>query len=86
MAFQFARPRKPEPVESVTVHLWHRQPDKSKVMALKDTMLSTRTMRHARLVIHQDEEQQPGCVVIEGDDCAEFDLRLFRQMVNDILI
>jgi hypothetical protein len=84
MNFQFNRTRKPEPVESVTVHLWHRQPDKSKVMALKDTMLSTRTMRHAKLVVHQDEEQQPGCVVIEGLDCGDFDLRLFRQMVNDI--
>jgi hypothetical protein len=84
MNFAFARPRKPEPVESVTVHLWHRQPDKSKVMQLRDEMLATRSMRHARLVIRNDEEQQPGCTVIEGDDCAEFDLRLFRQMVNDI--
>jgi hypothetical protein len=71
---------------AITVHLWHRQPDQAKVMTLKATMKATRGMSHARLVIHQDEEQQPGCVVIEGDDCAEFDLRLFRQMVNDILI
>ena len=84
MAFQFARPRKPEPLEAITVHLWHRQPDQAKVGALQATMKATRTMRHARLVIHQDEEQLPGCVVVEGDDCAEFDLRLFRQMVNDI--
>jgi hypothetical protein len=41
-------------------------------------------MSHARLVIHSDEEQQPGCTVIEGADAWEFDLRLFRQMVNDI--
>jgi hypothetical protein len=85
MNFQFNRIRKPEPVESVTVHLWHRQPDKSKVMALKDTMLSTRTMRHARLIVHDDGEQQPGCTVIEGLDCGDFDLKLFRQMVSDIL-
>jgi hypothetical protein len=84
MAFQFNRTRKPEPVESVTVHLWHRNPDPGKVMQLRDEMLATRSMRHARLVIHSDEEQQPGCVVIEGLDCGDFDLRLFRQMVNDI--
>jgi hypothetical protein len=42
-------------------------------------------MRHARLVIHSDEEQQPGCVVIEGLDCGDFDLRLFRLMCHDIL-
>lgn len=84
MNFQFNRTRKPEPVESVTVHLWHRQPDKSKVMALKDTMLSTRTMRHARLIVHDDGEQLPGTVVIDGEDSWSFDLRLFRQMVDDI--
>jgi hypothetical protein len=85
MHFQFNRTRKPEPVEGVVVHLWHRQPDQAKVMQLRDEMLATRSMRHARLVIRNDEEQQPGCTVIEGDDCAEFDLRLFRQMVDDIL-
>ncbi len=84
MNFAFARPRRPEPVEGVVVHLWHRQPHPSKVMQLRDEMLATRTMRHARLVIHSDEEQQPGCTVIEGADAWEFDLRLFRQMVNDI--
>ena len=85
MNFQLNRTRKPEPVESVTVHLWHRKPDQAKVGALQATMKGTRGMSHARLVLHQDEEQQPGCTVIEGDDCAEFDLRLFRQMVDDIL-
>jgi hypothetical protein len=84
MSFQFNRTRKPEPLESVIVHLWHRQPDPSKVMTLKATMKATRGMSHARLVIHSDEEQQPGCTVIEGADAWEFDLRLFRQMVNDI--
>jgi hypothetical protein len=71
-------------VAGVVVHLWHRQPDPSKVMTLKATMKATRGMSHARLVIHSDEEQQPGCTVIEGADAWEFDLRLFRQMVNDI--
>jgi hypothetical protein len=85
MAFQFNRTRKPEPVEGVVVHLWHRQPDPAKVGALQATMKATRSMRHARLVIRNDEEQQPGAVVIEGDDCAEFDLATFRRMVNDIL-
>ncbi len=84
MGFQFARSRRVEPVAGVVVHLWHRQPDQAKVMQLRDEMLATRSMRHARLVIRNDEEQQPGCTVIEGDDCAEFDLRLFRQMVNEI--
>jgi hypothetical protein len=85
MHFQFNRTRKPEPVEGVVVHLWHRQPDPSKVMTLKATMKATRGMSHARLVIHQDEEQQPGCTVIEGLDCTGFDLATFRRMVNDIL-
>jgi hypothetical protein len=84
MAFQFARPRKPEPLGAITVHLWHRQPDQAKVMQLRDEMLATRSMRHAKLVVHADDEQQPGAVVIEGADAWEFDLRLFRQMVNDI--
>jgi hypothetical protein len=85
MNFQFNRTRKPEPVESVIVHLWHRQPDPAKVGALQATMKATRSMRHARLVIRNDEEQQPGAVVIEGDDCAEFDLATFRRMADDIL-
>ncbi len=85
MNFSFNRTRKPEPLEAITVHLWHRQPDPSKVMTLKATMKATRGMSHARLVIHQDEEQQPGAVVIEGDDCAEFDLATFRRMADDIL-
>jgi hypothetical protein len=72
-------------VAGVVVHLWHRDPVQAKVGALQATMKTTRSMRHARLVIRNDEEQQPGCTVIEGDDCAEFDLRLFRQMVDDIL-
>ena len=72
-------------MESVVVHLWHRQPDQAKVMQLRDEMLATRSMRHARLVIRNDEEQQPGAVVIEGDDCAEFDLATFRRMADDIL-
>jgi hypothetical protein len=84
MNFAFNRTRKPEPVESVTVHLWHRKPDQAKVGALQANMKATRSMRHAELVINQDEEQQPGCVVIEGLDCGDFDLKLFRQMVNDI--
>jgi hypothetical protein len=85
MNFSFNRTRKPEPVEAITVHLWHRQPDQAKVMQLRDEMLATKGMRHATLVIHDDTEQQPGCVVIEGLDCGDFDLKLFRQMVSDIL-
>ena len=84
MAFQFNRTRKPEPVEGVVVHLWHRNPDPAKIGALQATMKATRSMRHAKLVVHADDEQQPGAVVIEGADAWEFDLRLFRQMVNDI--
>ena len=85
MNFQFNRTRKPEPV-AITVHLWHRQPDPSKVMQLSDEMLATKGMRHATLVIHDDTEQHPGCVVIEGLSCGDFDLALFRQMVADTLI
>lgn len=85
MAFQFARPRKPEPVESVSVHFWFRNPDPAKVMQLQASMRATRGMSHASLVIHQDGEQAPGCTVIEGLDCGDFDLALFRRMVNDIL-
>jgi hypothetical protein len=48
-------------------------------------MKATRSMRHARLVIHSDEEQQPGCTVIEGLDCAGFDLATFRRMADHIL-
>jgi hypothetical protein len=85
MSFQFNRTRKPEPLGAITVHLWHRQPDPSKVMTLKATMKGTRGMSHASLVIHQDTEQQPGTVVIDGEDSWSFDLRLFRLMCHDIL-
>ena len=69
----------------LTVHLWHRGADPTRVQELRDTMLAHRPFRHAKLVIHEDGEQLPGCVVLEGDGSWRFDLPTFRLMVSDIL-
>ena len=84
-AWQFQKPARREPDGDLTVHLWHRGADPARVQELRDTMLAHRPFRHAKLVIHEDHEQQQGAVVLEGDGSWIFDLPTFRLMVHDIL-
>lgn len=84
-AWQFQKPARLEPEGDLTVHLWHRGADPARITELQDTMLAHRPFRHAKLVIHEDLEQLPGSVVVEGDSSWRFDLPTFRLMVHDIL-
>lgn len=85
MALTFQRLARIEPDVDLTVHLWHRGADPARIVELQDVMLAHRPFRHAKLVIHEDGEQLPGAVVIEGDLSWQFDLSTFRLMVSDIL-
>lgn len=84
-AWQFQKPARLEPEGDLIVHLWHRGADPARIVELQDVMLAHRPFRHAVLVVHDDNEQLPGSVVVEGDGSWRFDLPTFRLMVHDIL-
>ena len=84
-AWQFSQPAKREPEGDLTVHLWHRGADPARIVELQDVMLAHRPFRHAVLVVHDDNEQLPGSVVVEGYSSWRFYLPTFRLMVSDIL-
>jgi hypothetical protein len=84
-AWQFQKPARREPEGTLIVHLWHRCADPTRVQELKDTMAAHLPFRQAQLVVHEDGEQLPGCVVLEGDGSWRFDLPTFRLMCHDIL-